>query len=274
MTDQIAQYTVADMLRVMERLRDPEHGCPWDVQQNYQSIASSTIEEAYELVDALERNDLDHAAEELGDLLFQVIFYSQLGSEEDRFDFSVVVDTLVRKLIRRHPHVFANGELEGVVDQTVTTEAVKAQWEAIKAEERAGKAQHGILADVPIGLPALSRAQKLQKRASQVGFDWTEVSAVIENLESEIAELKLALSQGNVDHIADEFGDVLFSAVNVGRHLKLDAEASLRRSSAKFERRFSAVEQQAKNEGSSLQTETPEQMERRWQDVKKTEVGL
>ena len=262
------RYDIADLLRVMERLRDPNDGCPWDIKQTFTSVAPHTLEECYELVDAIERHDLPHVAEELGDVLFQVIFYSQMGAELGEFDFNTVVDVLVSKLIRRHPHVFANGDIEGRVTEGITTDEVKANWEAIKQSERAGKDQTGVLADVPVALPSLVRAQKLQKRAAGVGFDWPELQSVLLNLEGEIRELREALAEGNSDHIADEFGDVLFSAVNVGRHLRLDAEKSLRAANTKFETRFNAMEGQALTEGVALSNESAARLEARWRQVK------
>ena len=261
-------HGIADLLRVMERLRDPNDGCPWDIKQTFTSVAPHTLEECYELVDAIERHDLPHVAEELGDVLFQVIFYSQMGAELGEFDFNTVVDVLVSKLIRRHPHVFANGDIEGRVTEGITTDEVKANWEAIKQSERAGKDQTGVLADVPVALPSLVRAQKLQKRAAGVGFDWPELQSVLLNLEGEIRELREALAEGNSDHIADEFGDVLFSAVNVGRHLRLDAEKSLRAANTKFETRFNAMEGQALTEGVALSNESAARLEARWRQVK------
>ena len=261
-------HGIADLLRVMERLRDPNDGCPWDIKQTFTSVAPHTLEECYELVDAIERHDLPHVAEELGDVLFQVIFYSQMGAELGEFDFNTVVDVLVSKLIRRHPHVFANGDIEGRVTEGITTDEVKANWEAIKQSERAGKDQTGVLADVPVALPSLVRAQKLQKRAAGVGFDWPELQSVLLNLEGEIRELREALAEGDSDHIADEFGDVLFSAVNVGRHLRLDAEKSLRAANTKFETRFNAMEGQALTEGVALSNESAARLEARWRQVK------
>lgn len=264
-------YSLEDLLRVMERLRDPASGCPWDLKQSFTSIVPSTLEECYELADAIERNDLAHVADELGDVLFQVVFYSQLGAEQDAFDFGGVVDGLVRKLIRRHPHVFANGDIEGLVRHALSSAEVKANWEAIKQVERDSKAQHGALADVPVALPALPRAQKLQKRAATVGFDWNHLHAVVKNLEDELVELKDALVSGNADHIADEFGDVLFSAVNLGRHLELDCEAALRQANVKFERRFVRMEIAASKDGQSLRDLSVEQLESLWLAAKLSE---
>lgn len=269
--DRTKGYSLTDLLRVMERLRDPGDGCPWDLQQNFQSIVPSTLEECYELADAIEQGDFPHVAEELGDVLFQVVFYSQLGREQGIFSFESVVDGLVDKLIRRHPHVFAEGAIEGRVTSAITSATVKKNWEAIKSEERAAKLQSGILADIPIALPALPRAQKLQKRAATVGFDWSYVEPVINNLEQEIKELREALDSGSSDQIAEEFGDVLFSAVNVGRHLKLDAETTLRHACHKFERRFNKMESAALDAGSSLVKESDEEIEQRWQAAKGNE---
>lgn len=269
--DTHALYSLADLMRVMARLRDPKDGCPWDLEQDFRSIVPSTIEECYELADAIEREDLPHIAEELGDVLFQVIFYGQLGAEQGAFDFHTVVDTLVRKLIRRHPHVFAQGAIEGRLDTAISPAQVKANWEAIKREERAGKARHGVLDDIPVTLPALQRAQKLQKRAATVGFDWPTLDAVLANLEGEITELCDALTGGNDGHISDEFGDVLFSVVNLGRHLGLDAETALRHANTKFETRFNAMECAARNEDSELARESMSQLQERWERVKSSE---
>lgn len=266
-----AVYSVQDLLRVMERLRDPQGGCPWDLEQTFKSIVPSTLEECYELADAIEREDLPHIAEELGDVLFQVIFYSQLGRERSAFDFSDVVSTLVGKLIRRHPHVFADGAIEGRVSDRPDSAEVKANWEAIKQRERVGKAQTGVLADVPLALPAIQRAQKLQKRAATVGFDWDRPVQVLANLESELAELREALAEGDAGHIEDEFGDVLFSAVNLARHIRVDAESALRRANSKFERRFTAMEADAESDGSRLADESSEALEARWRSAKLTE---
>ncbi|QFU76509.1 nucleoside triphosphate pyrophosphohydrolase [Halioglobus maricola] len=246
------RYSINDLLRVMERLRDPEHGCPWDLKQSFATIVPSTLEECYELAHAIEEQDFEHVAEELGDVLFQVIFYSQLGREQNLFEFEQVVDTLVEKLVRRHPHVFARGEIEGIVDGDISEDDVNANWEAIKQQERGERDQHGILADVPVALPALPRAQKLQKRASTVGFDWPDVEPVIAKLEEEIRELRSALEADRRAEIEEEMGDVLFSGVNLARHLKVDAETSLRRASSKFEHRFRRMEQLAADTGEHL----------------------
>lgn len=257
-----SRYTVDDLLHVMASLRHPETGCPWDIKQTFQSIVPSTVEEVFELVDAIERDDIKHLSEELGDVLFQVIFYAQLGSEQQRFDFNSIVHQLTEKLIRRHPHVFA-------ARQAGITEAeVKTQWEAIKQEERRAKQQRAILDDIPLSLPALSRAQKLQKRAASVGFDWSEMAMVIAQFRSELDELEVAIASGSKLHMQDEMGDVLFSAVNVARHLKLDAEQCLRAGNAKFERRFNDIEQTLAEEGRQVNETDLAELDKRWQLAK------
>lgn len=264
-------YTLKDLLEVMSRLRDPDFGCPWDIKQSFESIVPSTLEECYELADAIEQKNMPHVAEELGDVLFQVIFYCQLGKEQALFDFSGVVHALVDKLLRRHPHVFVNGDMNTRAVESIDTEAVKANWEAIKRQERLAKLQSGILADIPRALPALPRAQKLQKRAAHVGFDWAELSQVLANLEGEIAELRGALNEGNAEHIEDEFGDVLFSAVNVGRHLNIDAERALRRANRKFERRFSSMESKAAEANKALESMAPLELDALWRAAKQSD---
>lgn len=262
--DDERRYGVGDLLRIMQRLRDPAGGCHWDLQQNFESIVPSTLEECYELAAAIEAGDYPHVADELGDLLFQVVFYAQLGAEEGHFDFSAIVHGLAGKLLRRHPHVFAGGDIEGRVEARGDAASVKDQWERIKASERAGRAQHGVLDDVPLALPALPRAQKLQKRAARVGFDWRDPGAVLDKIEEETDELREAIAGGTGDAIEDELGDLLFTCVNLARHLGLDAESSLRRASAKFERRFRAMEDAATARGESLAECSAQDLEWRW----------
>ena len=236
-------YSTDDLLYLMARLRDPLTGCPWDLKQDYASIAPSTLEEAYEVVDAIEKQDFVHLKEELGDLLFQVIFYSQLGKEESRFDFAGVVSDLVEKLVRRHPHVFPDGTLESKIDNrhTLPTD-VKARWEAIKQQERDAKGAQSLLADVPLNLPALSRAAKLQKRAASVGFDWTDIQGPIAKVREELMEVEEALIADDDNAIEEELGDLFFAVVNVSRYLKVDPELALRKASQKFESRFAYIE--------------------------------
>ena len=266
------QYNLADLLRVMQRLRDPETGCPWDIRQDFESIVPSTLEECYELAHAIEEGDYPHVEEELGDVLFQVIFYAQMGSERGLFSFDSVVNLLVEKLVRRHPHVFADGEIEGVVSDRTTVEAVQLSWEAIKQGERDSKLQTGVLADVPRALPALPRAQKLQRRAAQVNFDWPEAAAVLDKLEEEIAELREVIALQRAEGIQEEMGDVLFSSVNLARHLGLDAEACLRQSSDKFEQRFGLMEALAAGAGESLAGMSAVQLDELWERAK--QAGL
>lgn len=261
-------YTIDDLLRVMERLRDPDTGCPWDLRQDFHSIVPSTLEECYELAEAIERGDYPHVAEELGDVLFQVIFYSQLGREQALFTFDTIVHTLVEKLVRRHPHVFAGGEIEGVVPARASVEDVKESWESIKEAERHARSRPGILADVPLALPALPRAQKLQRRAARVNFDWPEAGAVLGKLREEIDELEQALAGEGPDAVREEMGDLLFTCVNLARHLGLDAEGSLRQASTKFERRFRAMEALAGEVGGSLEGLDAEALEALWEQAK------
>jgi ATP diphosphatase len=261
-------YSVTDLLRVMQRLRDPEAGCPWDICQNFHSIVPSTLEECYELAQAIEDEDYEHVAEELGDVLFQVIFYAQLGQEQELFSFGTIVNSLVEKLLRRHPHVFSEGEIEGVVSQRSSVEEVKGSWEAIKQSERNSKRQTGVLADVPLALPALPRAQKVQKRAAQVNFDWSGTSPVLEKLEEEISELRGAMAGTKPDEIHEEMGDVLFTCVNLARHLGLDAEESLRHSTRKFERRFRLMEAAAEQSGEDLPTMSEAEFDLLWRQAK------
>lgn len=262
----------------MSRLRDPKTGCPWDLKQTFSTIVPHTLEEVYEVVDAIEKQDFSHLKEELGDLLFQVIFYSQLGKEQDFFGFDDIVHTLVAKLIRRHPHVFPTGELrsEGL-QQALTDSEIKERWEAIKQEERDAKTTHqnvikghvGLLDDIPMALPALQRAEKLQKRAATVGFDWPETSQVLDKIEEEIAELREALQTGNQAHIQEEMGDVLFSMANLSRHLNVKSEIALRGTNDKFIRRFSYIETTLKSQGKNVEDATLDEMEALWQAAKK-----
>ncbi len=265
-----AGYTLTDLLRVMQRLRDPVTGCPWDIAQDFRSIVPSTLEECYELAQAIEHGDYPHIAEELGDVLFQVVFYAQLGKEQDLFSMEGIIDTLVEKLLRRHPHVFADGEIEGVVAAQARSsiDSVKETWESIKQDERASRSQIGILADVPTALPALPRAQKLQKRAARVDFDWPDAEAVLVKLEEEIEELREAMAARNSEQVDEELGDLLFTCVNLSRHLGLDAESSLRRASAKFELRFQRMEALAKARGFSLAGSSPQELDELWRAAK------
>ncbi len=266
-------YKLSDLLRVMERLRDPETGCPWDLEQDFLSITPSTLEECYELVQAIEQGDYPHVAEELGDVLFQVVFYAQLGREQSLFDFPQIVHALTVKLIRRHPHVFAGGEIEGRGDASVAVEEVNESWERIKQSERRARNEHGLLDDVPLALPALPRAQKLQKRAARAGFDWPAVSGVLDKLDEELAELREAIANGSEPEMEEELGDLLFTCVSLGRHLGLDSETALRRASSKFEQRFRSMEAAAARGGEPLAALDSAALEVLWARAKAGEVG-
>ncbi|AGA72181.1 nucleoside triphosphate pyrophosphohydrolase [Pseudomonas plecoglossicida] len=271
-------YTLEDLLHLMARLRDPQYGCPWDLKQNYASIVPHTIEEAYEVADTIERGDFEHLQGELGDLLFQVVYYSQLAREEGRFEFDGVVDSITRKLIRRHPHVFPTGELYAPVDTPSLDEAqVKSRWEEIKAEERAEKSQPeqlSLLDDVPAALPALSRAAKLQKRAATVGFDWPAALPVLDKVREELDEVLQAMADGDADALEDEIGDLLFAAVNLARHLKHDPEHALRRANRKFERRFRFIEQALRDSGRPIEDCNLDELDALWGEAKRQEKNL
>jgi ATP diphosphatase len=284
------KYSLDDLKYLMQRLRDPEFGCPWDLKQNFESIVAHTLEEAYEVADAIERGDRNDMQDELGDLLFQVVFYAQLGQEEESFDFNDITDGITRKLLRRHPHVFPDKNLRAFHPEGThfTDDQIKGQWESIKAEERELKARlkpknknedrpEGILKDVPRTLPALNRAEKLQKRAAQKGFDWTEIASVFEKLEEEVAELKveLQIAEGKSlrepdvhSRLTDEMGDVLFCCVNLARFLKVSPEEALRSTNKKFETRFEYIEAQVHKQGRRLEDCTLGELEALWVQAK------
>lgn len=281
-----ALYTIEDLKYLMARLRDPEKGCPWDCRQDFASIVPHTLEEAYEVADAIERKDFPHLSDELGDLLFQVIFYAQLADEggaETGFDFDLVVDRLVRKLIRRHPHVFPKGTLESELPDGVriSEEEIKTNWERIKAEERAlsdeaGKDQDkGRLSGIARSLPAMARAEKLQRRAAHYGFDWPDPAPVFDKIEEELGELREAWAQaaigGDRDALEDELGDLLFATVNLARFLKVNPEQALRRTNRKFERRFGSMERQLAARGEVMETLSLTALDRLWDAAKKEE---
>lgn len=251
------------LLEIMRRLRDPETGCPWDVEQDFATIAPYTIEEAYEVADAIEREAWDELKGELGDLLFQSVFHAQMAQEAGHFTFQDVVRTMSDKMVSRHPHVFGDESNAKSADQQT------ADWEQIKAAERAGKEQKGALDGVAPNLPALLRALKLQKRAARVGFDWPDASNVLAKITEEAAELVEARDKLDADAMEDEFGDLLFVMVNLGRHLGVEPETALRRTNAKFTRRFEAVEAALVKQGKTPQTSTLEEMDALW-DLAKT----
>jgi ATP diphosphatase len=258
---------IARLLEIMAALRTPETGCPWDLQQDFASIAPYTIEEAYEVADAIERGDLDHLKEELGDLLLQVVFHARMAEERGVFDFGAVVEAITSKLLRRHPHVFGGlgrrspAEVEGL-------------WARIKAEEKQahGAPQPaGLLADVPVALPALTRALKLQEKASSVGFDWNDPRAVLAKIREEADEIEQALDGGEKGEIAAEIGDLLFAVVNLARHASADPEATLRRTNTKFERRFRFIEEKLAAIGRKPAETSLEEMDRLWDEAKAAE---
>jgi nucleoside triphosphate diphosphatase len=261
---------IARLLEIMAALRTPRTGCPWDLEQDFASIAPYTLEEAYEVVDAIERGDLADLRDELGDLLLQVVFHARMAEEQGSFAFGDVVEAITRKLIRRHPHVFGNTE-------DLSPEAVKSLWDSIKAEEKAerraaresigqGSEPHEarFLGGIPTALPALTRAQKLTAKAAKVGFDWPEAAQVIDKIHEELEEVKEASSSGRKDRIEDEIGDLLFSVTNLARHFGIDPERALRRTNAKFERRFSSIEAALERQDRTLDEASLEEMEKLW----------
>ncbi|MGR8919619.1 MAG: nucleoside triphosphate pyrophosphohydrolase [Gammaproteobacteria bacterium] len=249
------------LLGLMRRLRDPESGCPWDLAQSFDTIVPHTLEEAYEVADAIESGDFDALPDELGDLLFQVVFYARLGEEAGRFGFADVVRAIEHKLTSRHPHVFGDAERGDAA-------AVVTAWEQGKAAERRERALTSELDGVALALPALSRAQKVQKRAARVGFDWPDAGGALAKVAEELDELEGARAETDRAAIAEEMGDLLFAAVNVARHLELDAETCLRAATAKFERRFRAVEADFAARGAALADADLAALEAAWQVAK------
>ncbi len=252
------------LLSVMARLRDPQGGCPWDVEQTFATIAPYTVEEAYEVADAIERNDLKELKEELGDLLFQVVFHSRIAEEMGEFAFDDVVEAVAAKLIRRHPHVFADAGFRTADEQTVA-------WEQIKAEERKGKEKHGVLDDVPVGLPALTRAVKLTRRAGRVGFDWPSTDEVIDKLHEELDELKAEIAAGDQAKVRQEMGDLLFVVANLARKLDVEPEDALRAANAKFTRRFAYIERRLAESGRRPEDSDLEEMDALWNEVRRSD---
>ncbi|MDR3422220.1 MAG: nucleoside triphosphate pyrophosphohydrolase [Xanthobacteraceae bacterium] len=260
---------IGRLIEIMAALRTPKTGCPWDLQQNFATIAPYTLEEAYEVADAIARNDLADLEDELGDLLLQVVFHARMAQEQGAFDFSDVVEAITAKLIRRHPHVFGD-------ERTLDPAAVKGRWEEIKAEEKAEKAageppmKQSALAGVPLALPALTRALKLQAKAGRVGFDWNDPRAVLRKIREEADEIEEALD-GDAPAVAAEVGDLLFAAVNLARHLRADPEALLRETNRKFERRFTAIEAALAARGKAPQEATLAEMDALWDEAKTRE---
>jgi ATP diphosphatase len=268
---------ITRLLEIMAALRTPGTGCPWDLEQDFASITPYTLEEAYEVVDAIERGDLADLRDELGDLLLQVVFHARMAEEQGAFAFGDVVEAITQKLIRRHPHVFGS-------IKDLSPEEVKSLWDSIKIQEKAERRaarekmglppeahEAGFLGGIPTALPALTRAQKLTAKAAKVGFDWPDASQVIDKIHEELEEVKEASSTGNRDRIEDEIGDLLFSVTNLARHYGIDPERALRRTNAKFERRFRAVEEALVKQDRSLNEASLEEMERLWVAAKTAE---
>jgi len=249
------------LLAIMERLRDPARGCPWDLEQDFRTIAPHTIEEAYEVADAIERDDLPALRDELGDLLFQVVFHARLAREQGAFGFDEVVDAICDKLTRRHPHVFGDAGVAGAAEQTRA-------WERMKREERAARGADGALADVPVALPALTRAHKLGARAADAGFDWPDAAGPRAKIDQELTELDRAMQASAAAAREAELGDLLFSVANLARHLAVDPEAALRLANDRFARRYRHVERELERLGEPAAHATPELLDRLWEAAK------
>jgi ATP diphosphatase len=265
---------ISRLIEIMAQLRTPVTGCPWDLEQTFATIAPYTIEEAYEVADAIARDDRHDLCDELGDLLLQVVYHARLAEEERSFAFGDVVEAITRKLIRRHPHVFADA------DGHISPAGVKSAWERIKAEEKAERAARhpqaalassSLLSKVKAGLPALTRAMQLQQKASSVGFDWNDPRAVLAKIREEADEIEAALDRGDKDEIADETGDLMFALVNLARHVGADPDLALRGTNAKFERRFAFIERALEAQGRSLQDASLAEMDALWNEAKKGE---
>ena len=268
---------IARLIEIMAALRAPVTGCPWDIEQDFASIAPYTIEDAYEVADAIERGDMDDLRDELGDLLLQVVYHARMAEEAGDFAFGDVVEAITTKMIRRHPHVFGDAEARAAG-------AAKGMWDAIKAQEKARKRDarlarglpaedhgHGFLDSVPVALPALVRARKLQDKAATVGFDWADAAPILDKIEEEIAELREAIAEGDKAAMSDEFGDVLFALVNFGRHVDVEAETALAGTNGKFRRRFHFIERELSASGRRLGEATLDEMEALWQRAKRAE---
>jgi MazG family protein len=261
MKPQSDNRSIEKLLEIMARLRDPAVGCPWDREQTFATIAPYTIEEAYEVADAIDRGALDDLAGELGDLLFQVVFHARMAEEAKAFDFGDVVERICTKMLRRHPHVFGDAKIASAAEQTKA-------WEEMKVAERAASAADGVLADVPIGLPGLTRAVKLGRRAAAVGFDWPDVAGVRDKVDEELAEADAALAAGDRTALAAEIGDVLFSIANLCRHLELDPESCIRQANERFSARFGGIERRIRAAGGAWEDYDLEALEALWQQAK------
>lgn len=302
-----SRYDLADLVYLMQRLRDPNTGCPWDIKQTFNSIIPHTIEEAHEVAEAIGNKDWPHVEEELGDLLFQVIFYSQLGDEQALFDFSSVIDVLVTKLIRRHPHVFPKGNLQAqrAPNSCPSEEEIKTQWQVIKAKEKSLKEEKvnkqsikqsikqgdqyiteqgkfeliEYLQDIPVSLPALTQADKIQKKVSLRGFDWTEISGVLDKVREELQEVEEEIELADTDRLTHEIGDLLFASVNVARHLGINPEQALGQANRRFSERYSIAANNLEQQGRALELGNSnnvgaDEMEAAWQEAKRLHPQL
>lgn len=270
---------ISRLIDIMAALRNPETGCPWDIEQDFESIKPYTLEEAYEVADAIERKDMDDLCDELGDLLLQVVFHARMAEEAGEFSFGDVVEAITRKMIRRHPHVFARSDAD-------TPDAVKKQWDEIKQAEKRERSERralrgitedfkaGFLGSVQRSFPALTEALKLQERAAKVGFDWSAPEPILDKIEEEVDELRVALREGDKSKVSDELGDLIFAVVNIGRHVKTDPEQALRGTNIKFRRRFNHIEKVLDAEGESLEEASLERMEEIWQAAKAIERAV
>ncbi|GMU47475.1 MAG: nucleoside triphosphate pyrophosphohydrolase [Pseudomonadales bacterium] len=268
-------WGVPELLELMARLRDPDTGCPWDRRQDFRSVAPHTLEEACEVIDAIERADYAQLAEELGDLLFQVVFHAQLGREQGRFDFDAIVSGLVAKLLARHPHVFPDGTLDSrrAPDATPEPTEIRRNWARIKQAERAARGDDGALAGIPLALSALTRAAKLQQRAAEYGFDWSDPEPIPDKIREELDEVRQARASGDAAHIREEIGDLLFACVNLARHLGVDGEAALRAANRKFAMRFDHMIAALEGDVESFRSLSATAKEALWQRVKTRAAG-
>ncbi|WP_114766114.1 nucleoside triphosphate pyrophosphohydrolase [Vibrio rhodolitus] len=264
-------HPIEQLEQIMATLRDPQKGCPWDRKQTFDTIVPHTLEETYEVVDAIHNQDWSNLKEELGDLLFQVIFYSQLAKEQGLFDFSAVVETVNEKLTRRHPHVFSDVEFE-------SDEAINANWEVEKAKEKAeaGKSEQSILDSIPNSLPALLRATKIQKKCARFGFDWDSLGPVVDKVREELDEVleESMLADSKQENIELELGDLMFAVVNLARHLDTNPEVALAKANLKFARRFAGVEEKVYQDGKNLSDCSLDELEQYWQKIKQEERGI
>lgn len=267
----MADYTLSDLLTLMARLRDPKDGCPWDLKQGWADLVPHTLEEVYEVFDAIDHQNWPHVAEELGDLLFHIVFYSQMATEAQHFDFNTVVQGVVKKLLRRHPHVFPDGTLASrSADGPIDVSTILGRWEEIKDQEkqRDPTAFHSVLSDIPKVLPALQRATKIQKKAAKTGYDWPHAAALFPIIRAELDELERACASGDQSAISDELGDVFFSVTNLARKLDVDAERSVADANHKFSVRLQWIEQQAHNKGIALAALDEEILDEYWHAAK------